>query len=337
MIRHELRLGFFAPICRCRHFWNLARCWTGARHGGSVPDRPGGLRHCWNRPHARWISLRSDSSVRSRFGAADRTLCNCDRCEPMVDRTGGRMPTGCGTGSCCQIDRACDDPAGLLVSDHHLVMADGWNAGPRHLDASEAASERDYRSGLEGFLRASSVAEPARSAAKLSARYATLSELLSADPILVADYAGAAAAQAIAAARRLMIAAIGEELGERRAIVCERDAARFLTALIGFRSDELLIVLFLDRRRRLIDHEVIAIGTTDSVDWDQRRIVFRAIGRGASGIIVAHNHPSGDPRPSSTDISLTRRLADVTRSLGICMVDHLVIAGGEVRSAMFSN
>ena len=153
----------------------------------------------------------------------------------------------------------------------------------------------------------------------------------------MADYAGAASARAIAAARQLMISAFEEELGDRQPIACPRDAASFLKALIGFRSDELLIILLLDRRRRLIDHEIIAVGTSDSVSFDQRRIVFRAIGRGASGIIVAHNHPSGDPRPSGMDISLTRRLAEVTSSLGISLVDHLVIAGGEVHSAMLAN
>ena len=203
------------------------------------------------------------------------------------------------------------------------------------MGAPAASRERDYRSRLEAFLQASSVAEPVRSAATLSERYATLSEVLSAPPAIIANYAGAEAAQAIAAAHKLMISALEEELGERQPISCERDAAAFLKALIGFRSDELLIVLFLDRRRRLIDHEVIAIGAADCVDCDQRRIVFRAIGRGASGIIVAHNHPSGDPRPSTSDINVTRRLADVTRGLGISLVDHLVIAGGEVRSAMY--
>lgn len=47
----------------------------------------------------------------------------------------------------------------------------------------------------------------------------------------------------------------------------------------------------------------------------------------ASGIIVAHNHPSGDARPSQRAIEVTRRLADASRALGICLCDHLVVAG----------
>ncbi len=133
-----------------------------------------------------------------------------------------------------------------------------------------------------------------------------------------------------------MIQAASEELHERPALPAPEDVARFLKALIGFRCDECLVVLFLDARRRLIDHEVVAVGAADSVPCDQRRIVLRAICRGAKAIIVAHNHPSGDPRPSSSDIQATRLLADATRGVGICLQDHLVIAGGEVRSAMLA-
>lgn len=128
-----------------------------------------------------------------------------------------------------------------------------------------------------------------------------------------------------------------DSLRVRQPIRCERDAGAFLKTLIGFRCDECLVVLFLDAARGLIDHEVIASGRADSVEFDQRRILLGALGRGAAGIIVAHNHPSGDPRPSTSDLKVTRRLADVARGVGICLHDHLVIAGGEVRSALHTN
>jgi DNA repair protein RadC len=187
---------------------------------------------------------------------------------------------------------------------------------------------------LEAFFKAAAIGEPGRSAARLSARYATISELLSAEPAIVADYAGGRVAQTIAAARRLMISALEEELTERRPIWTQADAAEFLKALIGFRSEELLIVLFLDSYRSLIDYEIVASGTANHVEFDRRRIIFRAIGRGAAGLIIAHNHPSGDPRPSNTDIKVTRQVVDLARGVGICVHDHLVIAGREVRSAM---
>jgi DNA repair protein RadC len=144
-------------------------------------------------------------------------------------------------------------------------------------------------------------------------------------------------ADALAQVRGLMEHALGDELAERRPIRCDAEAATLLKALIGFRCDELLIVLFLDSNGCLIDWEDVAVGRPDSVDFDQRRILLRAIGRGASGIIVAHNHPSGDPRPSRSDVNATRQLTTVAKAFGIQLHDHLVVAGGQVRSAMFTS
>lgn len=215
-------------------------------------------------------------------------------------------------------------------------MADGGASGLGDLGAPAAAGRRDYRSRLEAYFRAAGIADPAAAAAALSARFGTLSEVLSADPAVVADYAGVAAAGAVVAGRSLMIWAVEDELRERQPVLTRDAAGVLLKALIGFRSEELLVVLFLDSRSALIDHEVVAVGRPDSVDFDGRRILLRAIGRGASGIIVAHNHPSGDARPSRSDIEVTRQLADASQALGICLHDHLVVAGGQVRSAMFS-
>jgi DNA repair protein RadC len=159
--------------------------------------------------------------------------------------------------------------------------------------------------------------------------------LLSTDPSILVEDGGMQAARALANARELMIEAADDQLRKRGPLATQTDVADFLKALIGFRCDECLVVLLLDARHGLIDYEIISVGRADSVEVDQRRIVFRAIGRGATAIILAHNHPSGDARPSAIDIQVTRQLADVGRSLGICLQDHLVVAGGEVRSAMF--
>ena len=63
------------------------------------------------------------------------------------------------------------------------------------------------------------------------------------------------------------------------------------------------------------------------------RAIFAAgLRHGAEGLVIAHNHPSGDPEPSRADIEATRRLADVAAALGIRLHDHLIFAGGECRS-----
>jgi DNA repair protein RadC len=159
-----------------------------------------------------------------------------------------------------------------------------------------------------------------------------LSELLSADPIVVTDYSGETVARALAGARDLMTGVLEERLRKRQPVRSTNDATELLKHLIGLRSDEFLVVLFLDSARGFIDHEVVAVGRVNAVDLDSRRILFRAIGRGAAGIIVAHNHPSGDPRPSSSDVRSTRMLADAARAFEITLHDHLIVA----RDGVFS-
>jgi DNA repair protein RadC len=228
-----------------------------------------------------------------------------------------------------------DDTKELCDADDYLVLADGHVADIGDMSPSTPAIAQDYRRRLEAFFRTSQIAHPERAAARLSAHFGTLSELLNGEPVIIAGYGGRAAATALSQVHTLMIFALAEELKERRPMHTELDATRFLRGLIGFRCDELLVAIFLDSRRCLIDHEIISAGRVDSVDFDLRRILLRALGRGATGIIVAHNHPSGDPRPSPSDLKATRDLAELGRALGICIHDHLVVAGGEVRSAMF--
>jgi DNA repair protein RadC len=155
--------------------------------------------------------------------------------------------------------------------------------------------------------------------------------------VIVAEDGGRAAAAVLASARELMVQAAADELLVRAPLATQAAIADFLKILIGFRRDECLVLVLLDARNALLGHEIIAVGRPDSVEVDQRRILLRAIAYGASAIIIAHNHPSGDPRPSISDIRVSRELADTCRGLGICLCDHLVIAGGEVRSAMFAS
>jgi DNA repair protein RadC len=78
-------------------------------------------------------------------------------------------------------------------------------------------------------------------------------------------------------------------------------------------------------RNELIGYELIALGTAYSVEVHPRDVYRFAVRSNAAGIVVAHNHPSGDPLPSPEDVVLTRRLFDAGQILGIPMVDHVVI------------
>ncbi len=84
-------------------------------------------------------------------------------------------------------------------------------------------------------------------------------------------------------------------------------------------------VLFLDRKNVLIADEQQSRGTVDHVPVYPREVVKRALELNASAIILIHNHPSGDPTPSESDISMTYAIRDAAEVLGIVIHDHLII------------
>ena len=88
-------------------------------------------------------------------------------------------------------------------------------------------------------------------------------------------------------------------------------------------------VLFLDRKNRLIADEVQQRGTVDQAAVYPREVMKRALELGASALILAHNHPSGDPTPSKADIEVTRQVVAAATPLGIVIHDHLVIGLGK--------
>lgn len=88
---------------------------------------------------------------------------------------------------------------------------------------------------------------------------------------------------------------------------------------------EELHALYLDRRARLLNHRVLTRGSADGTVIDPRQVFRPAVQMGVASVIVAHNHPSGDPTPSTQDITATRRLVAAGRLIGIELVDHLIV------------
>ena len=85
-------------------------------------------------------------------------------------------------------------------------------------------------------------------------------------------------------------------------------------------------ILFLDRKNVLIADEAQGRGTVDHVPVYPREIMKRALELNASAIILAHNHPSGDPTPSRADIEMTKQIVAVAKPLGVTVHDHVIIA-----------
>ncbi|KKQ78337.1 MAG: repair protein radC-like protein [Candidatus Daviesbacteria bacterium GW2011_GWF2_38_6] len=100
--------------------------------------------------------------------------------------------------------------------------------------------------------------------------------------------------------------------------------AEYLQTKIGNKKEEHFMILYFDTRNKLINEE-ISIGTLNASLVHPREVFKKAIKDNIAQIIVAHNHPSGDPNPSEEDISTTNRLIEVGKLVGISIIDHLVI------------
>ena len=90
-------------------------------------------------------------------------------------------------------------------------------------------------------------------------------------------------------------------------------------------SKEMFVVLALNTRRRLIGHNLVTIGTLDTCTVHPREVFKPAIAVSGSAILLAHNHPSGDPTPSEADIKVTRDLIRAGQLLKIEVIDHVIV------------
>jgi DNA repair protein RadC len=106
----------------------------------------------------------------------------------------------------------------------------------------------------------------------------------------------------------------------------------FLKVTLRHKTTEHLLVLYLDRKNRLIRDEVQQHGTVDHTPLYPREIVKRALELAASAIILVHNHPSGDPTPSKADIDMTRQVIRALDSVDITVHDHVIVGRNDFLS-----
>lgn len=87
--------------------------------------------------------------------------------------------------------------------------------------------------------------------------------------------------------------------------------------------------MFLNTRHNLLAYEVLFTGSLDCAEVHPREIVKQALRHNASAVVIAHNHPSGDPTPSAADRAITLRIRDALRMVDIRLLDHFVIGVGD--------
>ncbi len=105
----------------------------------------------------------------------------------------------------------------------------------------------------------------------------------------------------------------------------------YLKEKIGSEKKEQFVIMFVDTKSRLIIDDV-SMGILNASLVHPREVFKKAILNSASHVIIAHNHPSGDPTPSEEDINTTKRLIEAGKILGISVVDHLIITESKFTS-----
>jgi DNA repair protein RadC len=118
----------------------------------------------------------------------------------------------------------------------------------------------------------------------------------------------------------------GAPIGPRPQILTAGDAAGIVASFLAGGLVERFGVLSLDTKHRPCGWDIVSTGTLDTCVVHPRDVFRVAILQNAAAIIVAHNHPSGDPTPSADDHEVTRRLIAAAAVIGIAVLDHLIIA-----------
>lgn len=124
-----------------------------------------------------------------------------------------------------------------------------------------------------------------------------------------------------AAAKRLA----RESVQHRQVLSSFKDVIDYCRAAMAYSDREEFRILFLDKRNAVLSDEVLSVGTIDHTPVYPREIVRRALELGSTALILAHNHPSGDPTPSKADIRMTEEIVTIAGLMGIVVHDHLII------------
>ncbi len=161
-------------------------------------------------------------------------------------------------------------------------------------------------------------------------RFGSFAEVCAAPPALLLEVSGVG--EAVVTELKLIEAAAQRfakgEVAQKPVLGSWSKVLDYCRTSMAFSEREQFRILFLDRSNGLIADEVQQVGTVDHTPVYPREVVRRALELSATAIILVHNHPSGDPKPSRADIDMTQTLADIAKPLGIELHDHIIVGRG---------
>lgn len=308
------------------------------------PSPPPGLRRSRDRSpagHSRAKEMRRIASEQTPEGIAQPQNLSCNVNLPQeksADRkTGGPPAQNRHTDGFSLPPSHAERPSPQARATHDGPAEFIENAAPHYLGHRERLRQRFLKGGTEALadyellelilFRAMPRRDVKPLAKDLIIKFGSFAQVIAARPERLQEIQGLGAAAITeikiieAAARRLAKSNIEKRpsMGSFTAVV------DYCRTAMAFLDHEEFRVLFLDKKNFLIADEVQGIGTVDHAPVYTREIIRRALELSASAIILVHNHPSGDPQPSTEDIYLTHQIIDIAKKLNVVVHDHLII------------
>ena len=162
----------------------------------------------------------------------------------------------------------------------------------------------------------------------IMSRFKSLNELLNASISELTEIKGIGLAKAsqIIAALELGKRAISDKNGNNVSFRCSEEVANYYIPLLKDLKKEQFRILLLDIKNKVIKEVLISQGSLTASIVHPREVIKPAIKESAASVIFIHNHPSGDPEPSTDDIEITDRLYKSCNILGINVLDHIIVA-----------
>lgn len=164
----------------------------------------------------------------------------------------------------------------------------------------------------------------------LLAKFGSFDEVLAASPeaLMTVDGIKDSAAAMLKAVQASIQLALQTRVRNADVISSWNALLDYCKARMAHEAIEQFRLLYLDRKNKLIADEAQQKGTVDHTPVYPREVAKRAIEMNASAVIMVHNHPSGDPRPSQPDIEMTRKIKDALAAVGITLHDHVIVSRG---------
>jgi DNA repair protein RadC len=164
-------------------------------------------------------------------------------------------------------------------------------------------------------------------AKELIKRFGSFAEAIAADPNRLEEVDGMRASAIVefkiveAAAQRFAKGAVKKRLP----MGSWSEVVDYCRTSMAFENREIFRILFLDKKNGLIADEVQGAGTVDHTPVYPREVIRRALELSATAIVLVHNHPSGDPSPSTQDVAMTREIMAIAKPLGVAVHDHIIV------------